>query len=219
MDAKAIERGLASLRTHAAVTQALLGLFVLASALVAIAALLIAVQEIQTGYARYMASQPLFALFIGGMLLPAAIALSLWVWRAHGNLHAQAVPELEFSASWAATTHWIPVANLAVPKRAMRELWNRSHGEEPWFAQQSVDTINSWWTCHVVGILIVTAMTLMVLFDRLTNVAFVTPPGTNMLAMAFACSLLALAAWFLIRIIGTITKAQQRVTHVGDTFT
>jgi len=47
---------------------------------------------------------------------------------------------------------------------------------------------------------------------------FLTPPGTNMLAMAFSSTLLAGSAWFLIRIISRITHAQETVTSVGDTF-
>ena len=73
-------------------------------------------------------------------------------------------------------------------------------------------------TCYVIGIVILTLLTAMVLIDRYTNLAFLTPPGTNMLALAFASALLSVAAWLLLRIVARITAAQQTVTSVGDTF-
>jgi hypothetical protein len=177
-----------------------------------------AVQEIQAGYTSYLITLPVFSLYIALAFLPAAIALTFWVWRAHANLHADQLDGLITSPAWAALGLWVPIANLSMPKGAMRELWNRSHGEEAWFANQSVDAVNSWWTCYVVGIVILSLLTGIVVVDRITPFMFLTPPGTNMLAMAFASSLLALSAWFLIRIVSRITRAQETVTSVGDTF-
>ncbi|MCC6925334.1 DUF4328 domain-containing protein [Novosphingobium sp.] len=213
-----VERGVASLKLRAVVTQALLALFLLVTGLVALATLLLAVQEFQGGYSAWLITTPAFVFYIVLTFVPAAIALTLWVWRAHANLHADQLDGLNYAPGWTAVSLWVPGFNLYAPKGAMRELWNRSHGEEPWFANQSVDAVNSWWTCYVVGILIVSLLTVMVLIDRFSFFVFLTPPGTNMLALAFASLLLAGSAWFLIRIVGRITKAQETVTSVGDTF-
>jgi len=213
-----VERGVASLKVRAVVTQALLALFLLVTVLVALGTLLLAVQEIQTGYSSYMITLPVFSLYIALAFLPAAIALTFWVWRAHANLHADALDELHYSPTWAAVSMWVPLVNLYTPKGATRELWNRSHGEEAWFANQSVDAVNSWWTCYVIGIVLISLLTMIVIVDRITPFMFLTPPGTNMLAMAFSSTLLAGSAWFLIRIISRITHAQETVTSVGDTF-
>lgn len=210
--------GLASLRTRAVVAQALLALFLLANLLVMLAALTMAWREIRSGYTLYLFTPPIFALFIALALLPAALSLSFWAWRGHANLAADHLTGLKYGALKAALAPWIPLANLALPKAAMRELWNRSHGEEEWFSQQSVDAINSWWTSYVIGIVILTLLTAMVLIDRFSNLAFLTPPGTNLLALAFSSGLLAASTWFLIRIIARITTAQETVTTVGDTF-
>lgn len=213
-----VERGVASLKVRAVVAQALLALFLLVTLLVAVGTAYMAVQEIQTGYSSYLITLPVFSFYIALAFLPAAIALTCWVWRAHANLHADQLDGLTTSPTWAALGLWMPIANLVMPKGAMRELWNRSHGEEAWFAQQSVDAVNSWWTCYVVGIVILSVLTGIVIVDRITPFMFLTPPGTNMLAMAFASSLLAGSAWLLIRIVSRITRAQETVTTVGDTF-
>lgn len=213
-----VESGVASLKVRAVVTQALLALFLLVTVLVSLGTLMLAVQEIQTGYSAYLITLPVYSLYIAMAFLPAAIALTFWTWRAHANLHEDALDELNYSPAWAAMSLWVPILNLYTPKGATRELWNRSHGEDAWFAQQSVDAVNSWWTCYVVGILLVSLLTAIVIIDRITPFMFLTPPGTNMLAMAFSTSLLAGSAWFLIRIVGRITHAQETVTSVGDTF-
>ena len=213
-----VERGVASLKVRAVVAQVLLGLFLLVSGLVALGALYLAWREISSGYGLYGFLEPVGAFYLALAFVPAAIALSFWVWRGHRNLAEDQLPGLKYGPVRTVLAHWTPVLNLAMPKAAMRELWNRSHGEEEWFGQQSVDAINSWWTCYVIGIVVVTLLTAMTLFDRYTRFDFLTPPGANMLALAFGSALLATSAWLLLRIIGRITHAQQTVTSVGDTF-
>ncbi len=213
-----VERGVASLKVRAVMAQALLALFLLVTLLIAIGTAYLAVQEIQTGYTSYLLTLPVYSFYIALAFLPAATALTFWVWRAHANLFADQLEDLDTSPAWAALGLWVPIANLYMPKGAMRELWNRSHGEEAWFANKSVDAVNSWWTCYVVGIVILSVLTGIVIVDRITPFMFLTPPGTNMLAMAFASSLLAGSAWFLIQIVSRITRAQETVTSVGDTF-
>ena len=212
------ERGVTSLKVRAAVTQVLLGVFLAVSALVALGALYLAWREISSGYGLYEYLEPVGAFYIALAFVPAAIALNLWVWCGHRNLADDGLTGLKHGAVRTVVSYWIPVLNLVMPKAAMRELWNRSHGEEEWHGQQSVDTINSWWTCYVVGIVVLSLLTAMVLFDRYTRFSFITPPGTNTLALAFAAALLAASAWSLLRIVGRITHAQQTVTSVGDTF-
>ena len=212
------ERGAASLKVRAMLAQVLLGVFLLVTVLVTLGALYLAFREVQSGYGLFEFLEPVGAFYIALAIIPAAIALSFWVWRGHANLADDELRGLHYNPMKAVLALWTPVANLAIPKSAMRELWNRSHGEEEWHGQQSVDAVNSWWTCYVIGIVILTLLTAMVLVDRYTNLAFLTPPGTNMLALAFASALLSVAAWQLLRIVGRITAAQQTVTHVGDIF-
>jgi hypothetical protein len=212
------ERGVASLKVRAVVTQVMLGFFLLVTVLVTLSALYLAWREVQSGYGLYQFLEPVGAVYIGLAFVPAAIALSFWVWRGHRNLADDRLDGLRYDPVKASLALWIPVINLAMPKAAMRELWNRSHGEEEWHGQQSVDAINSWWTSYVIGIVVLALLTAMTLFDRFTYFDFLTPPGANMLALAFSAGLLALAAWQLLRIVGRVTVAQQTVTSVGDTF-
>jgi hypothetical protein len=207
-----------SLRTLGTLCQVLLALFMAVSGVLAALSLVTAAREMREGFSMHLFTLPLYASMITLAFIPAALALSVWVWRAHANLHADRLEALRFTPPWAALSLWVPVANLYVPKGAMRQLWNHSHGEEPWFADQSVDKINAWWTCYVVGIVIMTALTAFALLDRFSNLAILTPPGTNSAGFAFASALLAVSAGLLLQITTAITRAQQTVVAVGNTF-
>ena len=163
-----VERGVASLNVRATVAQVTLGLFLLVSLLVTLGALYLAWLELRSGYGLYGYLEPVGAFYIALTFVPAAVALSFWVWRGHRNLADDQLTGLKYGPVRSVIAHWLPLINLAMPKAAMRELWNRSHGEEEWFGQQSVDAINSWWTCYVVGIVVLTLLTAMILFDRYT---------------------------------------------------
>ena len=80
------ERGVASLKVRAVVTQALLGVFLLVAVLVTLGALYLAFREVQSGYGLFEFLEPVGAFYIVLATIPAAIALSFWIWRGHANL-------------------------------------------------------------------------------------------------------------------------------------
>ncbi|MFM5955095.1 MAG: DUF4328 domain-containing protein [Novosphingobium sp.] len=209
---------LASLRTRSVVAQAFIGLFLLVAALVALSAALLSWREFRSANSTYMVVGPAMVVWLALLGIPALAAFCAWVWRAHANLHADGREGLNFSPAWATFSTLIPVANLVVPMQAMRELWNRSHGEESWGARYTVGLVTSWWTCFVAGALVQGALLFVVAFDLATNIAVLTPPGVNALIHALSAVLLIAAGFLLIRIIRKITAAQHDVTHVGNTF-
>lgn len=209
-------RAIALLRTCAVITNPLVGLFFLAGLLATMISLALAYTEIRGGLVLFNSRQPIIALALGAAMVPAAMGLTVWAWRAHANLRVAGCEDLGLSVPVAALSLWIPLVNLFLPKSAMRQLWNRSHGEEPWFANLSVEAINSWWTCFIAGITVLIVLTAVMLFDQMTAFVWVTPPGVNMLAMAVASSLLTGSAWLLIDIIDRITIAQAKNLLAGD---
>lgn len=208
----------AALRGMGLACQAAIGLFVLTAAGLTALTVTAALAEMRSGVSLHLFTLPVYGAIIAAVWLPAAITLTVWVYRAHANLHADRLDGLRHAPPAAAAGLWVPLYNLYQPKGAMRQLWNHSHGEEPWFADQSVDRINAWWTCYVVGAVLIVLLPALALLDRFSNLAILTPPGTNTGGFAFASALLAAAGFLLIRIVGSITKAQQSVTAVGTTF-
>ena len=163
---------------------------------------------------------------LGGVLLliysfvslAAALLIALWIWRAHSNLRALGLTDLTHSPGWAVLSFLVPVLNLVVPFQAMRELYNRSIGEEAIHAAQSAPDVTSWWTAYLFGGIIPAVLLFLKLVGPATGIHVVTPPVADGIMLGFALVLIATAAFFLQRIIATVTAAQGAVTGIGDTF-
>ncbi len=145
------------------------------------------------------------------------VILLLWVHRAHDNILREGL-ELDHSPGWAVGSYFIPVINLFVPMRAMRELYNRSHGEIPEHAHSSVDSVASWWTAYVIGILLWSMFVFQTLFGMFTNAFFVTHPLMEFAMMTFSNLLLAIAAVMLMGIVKSIARAQADANHAWKAF-
>lgn len=151
-------------------------------------------------------------------IVPLTIALMLWLHRARANLADFGLTDLTYSPGWTIGSFFVPVANLAVPFRSMRELYNRSHGEDVYQSLATVPDVSSWWTSFVTGATIQLALLLMSLVGILTNAYFTTPPLANAAMNMLGIFLLGLSAFFLFRIVGAVTRAQHSSTAISETF-
>lgn len=154
------------------------------------------------------------------MTLALIIVVPLWVHRAWSNLRLIGVSGLTLSPAWAALSFFVPIINLFVPFRAMRELYNRSTGEEEYFAHDSVGDVTSWWACYIGGGFISAFTVAVPAFNIATGglLMITAPPFIQFLMSLFGTVLLIAAAFFLWRIIGTITSAQRSFAGIAETF-
>lgn len=213
-----------SLNLIAVLTQVLLGLLLFVTAMLVLFGAFLMVQEASTesyyyqnvwGFYRFEMAALAMLLLFG---IPAAMALTAWTWRAHANLTEWKTPGLNYTPGWAAASAWVPIAGLVVPMRAMRELWNHSHGEIPELSRQSVGLVTAWWTCYLMAVVIQPLLILIVVLPRFTGLHITSLPGANYALFCVSGLMLVLACWNLARIVAQITKAQASVTHVGNTF-
>lgn len=97
--------------------------------------------------------------FIQGLAWCATAAVFLWwLYRAHRNLRALGAADLGFTPRAAVSAFFVPVLNVVVPVRVVRELWNHSDPAEgvpargdpmktsPWVAW--------WWAIFVASIVL-----------------------------------------------------------------
>lgn len=162
------------------------------------------------------------ASFAGALLLllitVALIVMALmWIYRAHANLVQQGVA-IDHSPGWAVGSYFIPFVNLVIPFRAMRELYNRSHGEIEEHAHSTVDDVMAWWTAYILGIGLTLLLFGKYLFDLLTNVVFLTPPWMEFAMSSFASLLLAVSCFLLAKLVKAITAAQAESAFVSSAF-
>lgn len=148
----------------------------------------------------------------------AAIAILIWLYRARQNLVEAGLEELRYSPGWSVASFFVPIANLFVPFLTMRELYNRSHGEIPELAQSSVSSVASWWSCHVTGSLVMLWLMVVAGIALVPGIYWTTPPTANAVLSLFGGALMAGSAWFMAKIIGSITQAQKSMLHVSETF-
>lgn len=146
------------------------------------------------------------------------IVIPLWVFRAWKNLIVLRLDGLNYSAGWAAGSFFVPFVNLAVPFMAMRELHNRSHGEDAYWAKSSVGDVTSWWACWLGGTFVTAFVQLAQLFNRNGMIMIVAHPIVWALTALFGAVLQLGAAWFLIRVIRDITSAQRSTAGISQTF-
>ncbi len=136
------------------------------------------------------------------------VAAMVWVYQAHANI-AEAGVRPKFPPKKAVAAYLLPIANLFVPFEAMRELYNRSHGENEDFAHSPVDDVTAWWTAMLVGLLILSAMLAKLFVDAATALVIMTPLWMEYLIIAFSVVLLLSAAYLFSALTRKITRAQE----------
>ena len=135
------------------------------------------------------------------------VAALAWVWRAHANLRRAGIGQ-KYTPGKALAAYLIPIVNLIMPFEAMRELYNRSHGENEDFAHASVDDVTAWWTAVVVGLVIFSMMILKFALDLASNLIIMTPLWMEYAIVCFAIVLLLGSAFLFSRLVRAITAAQ-----------
>ncbi|MCJ2185911.1 DUF4328 domain-containing protein [Novosphingobium beihaiensis] len=142
----------------------------------------------------------------------------MWFNKALSNLHEAGLTGLTARPTWTTASFFVPVANLFIPFTAMRELWNRSHGEDEWQAKASVSEVSIWWTCLLAGTLLVSFISVIGIFNYFTNLKIITPMGVNHALNLSGVCLWIVSALFLLRIIANVSNAQQALSDERATF-
>lgn len=159
---------------------------------------------------------------IGTLALPlmaiAALFVGLWIYRAHANLFAFGLPGLAYSPGWSVASLFVPFVNLVVPMRAMRELWNRSHGEDEYQSAAEVPVVSAWWACFVGGVFLSAIQYFVFAVNVLTNIEFITPPLIEATLAVLGQAMLLGAIICLFRIITAISRAQRVEVGVSHAF-
>lgn len=84
-------------------------------------------------------------------LLVTAITFLIWVHRANKNCNGFANNRLEFSPGWAVGYYFVPVVNLYLPYKAMKEIWRVSTDPVHWRSQSGSLLLVLWWMLWIVS--------------------------------------------------------------------
>ena len=94
-----------------------------------------------------------FAIFLFALLdliiyLATVVFFLIWLYRAYNNLRAFSGRSLNYSPGWAVGSFFIPFANLVIPYRAVKEVWQKSGPpDEAFLSEPSPPAwFPTWWT-------------------------------------------------------------------------
>lgn len=146
----------ASAHTRASIVKVLLIVYAISSGLLLLSeALSIAIppiseeQEIADNPAGIVIALVIFLLAIINIILylTTVVFFCVWLYRSYDNLRAFGNRPLGHSPGWAVGSFFVPIVNLFVPYRAVKELWQRSVPEsESFLSEPDVPAwLSIWW--------------------------------------------------------------------------
>lgn len=210
------DRLMAALRWRAILFQTALALYV-GGTVVAFGAALVLVNQSEA-MVRFGAALVAALIFGAPTLVLVLLAGLVWVWRAHANLRDLGIPDLRYSPVWATGSWIVPFANFVVPRRAMRELWNRSAGEDQYQAEQEVTAVTGWWSCLLGGALFQTVFLVTLSLDSLPGVRVITSPFLVMIIGGLGMVLLLVSSVMLFQVVRQITHSQKGLVKTSGVF-
>lgn len=194
-----LERGLHILEARARIVTVLLRAYIGTSALFCLTLLGCLVAGIDLNDVEHPATllNGLSGLLLILVFIVSAVTVSLWIYRAHANLRSAGFEGLAYSPGWAVGWFLVPFALLFKPLGAMRELWDTSHLQTSDQAAHTDSSLTLWWTLWLIGSI---GLNLSTRFSGIMS-AFNLFDGLSYAALAGS-------AWFLMRIVAKITRAQ-----------
>jgi hypothetical protein len=87
----------------------------------------------------------------GALMLVNIVLFCCWLHRAASNVVALGAHGLESSPGWTIGWFFVPVANLVMPYRAMREVWQASRAPAQWATARVGPALLTWWVLQVLS--------------------------------------------------------------------
>ena len=82
--------------------------------------------------------------------LATVVVFFVWLHRAAANARALGATGLTFTPGWSIGWFFVPIANLFMPLRVMRELWRASHDPAHWATRAAAPIVGWWWFAFLV---------------------------------------------------------------------
>jgi hypothetical protein len=90
-------------------------------------------------------TQGIFGLFRLLAYIVTAVAFLKWIYRANLNCRGFGANNLKFTPGWSIGYYFIPIACLALPYQAMKEIWQASTNPVNWEKCAGSSLLGFWW--------------------------------------------------------------------------
>ncbi|MEM7745575.1 MAG: DUF4328 domain-containing protein [Pseudomonadota bacterium] len=147
-------------------------------------------------------------------LISAHVANGIWIYRATANARAIAPEDGRITPGWAVGWYFVPIVNLWMPYKAMRQTWNSSiHGVAGSMDAPAAARLGLWWGCWIIA-------------GTLGNIAWQMERTDDSVATLIAVSWMNLATipfsigagLLFLGLIKEITRAQTESGGIAETF-
>ena len=145
------------------------------------------------------------------IVIGCIILVAMWLYRAHASLREMGF-ETEVSPGWAVGWYFIPLANLVMPYKSMKDLWNTSLSDTGDFSSTAPTAINVWWGCWIVSNMVNWQSTRLSLSESAAEYEL------SLILGAIGSAISIGAAYFLMGLIRDITRAQTDGLVAQDVF-
>jgi hypothetical protein len=146
-----------------------------------------------------LASYSRVALFFAMLLL-----FMFWVYRANRNARALGARDMRYTPGWSVGWFFVPFANLVMPFKVMREIWQASSGPGNPDARPSAAIVGWWWFFWLANTAIAYAVGLM--FERIDSVE--AAQRVSAFAMAHDLTQIALYSAIFVLVKGIFDRQQ-----------
>jgi hypothetical protein len=147
-------------------------------------------------------------LLFGASLLASIFIICRWLFVSARQNHLAGVEGLRISPGWAVGWFFVPVANIVMPYRALREIYRASFRNPGWAENPVPYCFPAWWTFWIVTNLLSNASLRMEMrlgddytFEALNVISYVDIAAD---ATGILC------AYFLLKIVNVVVKNQQQ---------
>ncbi len=152
------------------------------------------------------ASYRIFGLPVGivflGVLIAVLIVNGMWIFRVASNARYFDPQEGRIGPGWAVGWHAVPVANLWMPFRAMRQTWNASYPEAKPMDAKVPLLFSGWWAAWIASNGILAGAQVMAQGEEIANQILINT------ANLMVAPLSAVSGVFFLLIIDRLTRMQ-----------
>lgn len=85
------------------------------------------------------------------IFIASGVAILVWMYRANANVRSLGAQGMKFTPGWAVGWFFVPFANLFMPYRALKELWQASAAPHAWTNEKVSGLFPVWWTLWIVS--------------------------------------------------------------------
>lgn len=85
------------------------------------------------------------------VLMGTGLTFALWIYQANKNCRALGAKSMQFTPGWCIGWFLIPVLQMWMPYKAIKEIWKSSSDANHWAMVDSSAVMKLWWFCYLLS--------------------------------------------------------------------